>query len=337
MYITLIVNIRGVTFLMMNRIRSAVIGCGSWGRNHARVYSELPNVELYAVSDMNEKTAAEIGSKYQVPHYIDPFRVLEDPDVDVVNICTPTITHAELAMAAIKSGKNVLVEKPMTNTLQEAISLIKAAEQHKIVLTVGFVERFNPAVEEAYKMIGDGLIGDVILAHTRRVSRRPLRVGDVGVVKDLAIHDIDIVNHLFIDDPITVSAYAGSIAHKFEDYANIHIAYPRNRTAFIETNWLTPRRVRTCTVTGTEGIINVDYANQQVTVENNERIYQPFLINREPLYQELLAFTEAICNKTQPPVTGMDGLKALQICVGALESAETGARIKLKPANKLLR
>ncbi len=319
----------------MEKLKVAVIGCGSWGRNHARVYTELQNTSLAAVSDLNLNTAKEIGTKYGVQFHTDPFKVIDDPNIEVVNICTPTITHAELALAAIKSGKHVLVEKPMTNTLEEAISLINAAKRHHAQLTVGLVERFNPAVEEAYKFVNRKEVGEVILAHTRRVSRRPLRIGDVGVIKDLAIHDIDIVNHLFIDDPITVSAFAGSIAHNFEDYANINIAYSNNRSAFIETNWLTPRRIRTCTITCTEGIINVDYANQQISIENNNQIIQPFLTSKEPLFQELKSFTEAIQNKTIPEVTGTDGLKALQICIAALKSSSTGETIKLKAVKDL--
>lgn len=320
----------------MKKLNAAVIGCGSWGRNHARVYSELPNVTLATVCDMNPSTAKEIGSKYGVPFHTDPYKIIDDSDVDVINICTPTVTHAELALAAIKNGKHVLVEKPMTNTLEEAITLIKAATTKKIQLTVGFVERFNPAVQEAYNIINRKEVGEVILAHTRRVSRRPLRIGDVGVIKDLAIHDIDIVNHLFMDDPITVSAYAGNIAHVFEDYANIIISYPGNRSAFVETNWLTPRRVRTCTITCTEGIVNVDYANQEVNIENNDQITQPFLVNKEPLYQELKSFTEAIQNGTTPVVTSIDGLKALQICIAAIESSVNGQMVKMKPVKDLL-
>jgi UDP-N-acetylglucosamine 3-dehydrogenase len=137
-----------------------------------------------------------------------------------------------------------------------------------VALTVGFVERFNPAVQEVFKRIAEGAVGDVILAHSKRVSRSPSRIGDVGVVKDLAIHDIDIITHLLMGKPQYISAVTGSIRHKFEDYANINLLYSRDRSAFVETNWLTPRRVRTLTVTGTEGIINVEYTTQQLTIEN---------------------------------------------------------------------
>jgi len=313
----------------MKPLNTAVIGCGVWGRNHARVYKQIPDVQLKTVVDSDAKKAKEIGELYKVGWSTEFLNVFKDEDIDAISICTPTITHADIALEAIKHGKHVLVEKPMTNTLDEAKELIRAAEKQGVHLAVGFVERFNPAVNEAMSLIDQGKIGDVILAHTRRVSRRPLRIGDVGVIKDLAIHDIDIVNNLFPEEPDSVFCTAGSIAHGFEDYANINLRYKGDRNAFIETNWLTPRVVRNLTITGSEGIITVHYRTQEITVENNEQLTQPFLPYKEPLYLELQSFTRAVMNDTTPEVTGEDGLKALRICEAALRSAETGETVKL--------
>jgi len=180
------------------------------------------------------------------------------------------------------------------------------------------------------RVISRGEIGDVILAHTRRVSRRPLRIGDVGVIKDLAIHDVDIVNQLFGEMPTSVFATAGNIAHGFEDYSNIMICYRNNRSAFIETNWLTPRKVRSLIVTDTAGIVNIEYINQEVSVENNERIYQPFIENGEPLHMELASFARSIINDEPQTITGADGLRALQVCEAALESARNGKRVTIR-------
>jgi len=291
----------------MKKINVAVIGCGSWGRNHIRVYNDLGNASITA----------------------EPEKVFERDDVEAISICTPTVTHADLAMQAIEAGKHVLVEKPMTNTTDEAKELINAAKRQGVYLTVGFVERFNPAVSEAMNIISKGEIGEVILAHTRRVSRRPPRIGDVGVIKDLAIHDIDIVNQLFKSKARNVFASAGSIAHDFEDYANIIVCFDNNRSAFIETNWLTPRKVRTLTITGTEGLINVEYITQQIIVENNERLYQPFLNYGEPLLRELDSFVNSILNDESPEVSGEDGLRALEISEAAIQSAKSGKPVPL--------
>jgi len=312
-------------------INVAVIGCGVWGRNHARVYHEHPQANLHSISDINPKTAEIIGSKYSTQYYTDSKRIIENSDIELISICTPTITLAGIAQQAIEAGKHILVEKPMANTTEEAVKIIKLAEKNNVKLTIGFVERFNPAVQEAFKYIREGKVGEVILAHTRRVSRNPKRIGDVGVIKDLAIHDIDITSSLIRDPPHTVHATAGNIAHKYEDYAIINVGFTDNRTALIETNWLTPRRVRTLSITGTEGIINVEYSSQQITIENTVQTIQPFLPYKEPLYIELDHFINAVIDDTQPMITGKAGLKALQICEAALESAKQRKIITLKP------
>lgn len=313
----------------MKRLGTAVIGCGVWGRNHARVYSELPSTRLLSVADLNPAVSKEIGKRYRAKWHTDAESVIKDPEIDLISICTPTVTHYDIALKAIEEGKHILVEKPMTNTIEEAKALIEAAEKNSVILTVGFVERFNPAVQEAIKRVADGEIGEVILAHTRRVSRSPGRIGDVGVIKDLAIHDIDIVNHIFKGDPESVYAIAGRIAHNYEDYANINIRYKGDRTAFVETNWLTPRRKRTLTITGTEGIINVEYTTQEISIETHQQVTQPILPYQEPLYLELKNFVDSVTNDTPPQVTGEDGLKALRICEAALSSAKIGRRVEL--------
>ena len=314
----------------MTKLNVAVIGCGSWGKNHARVYNNIKGANLLAVADLNKSVAEETGKRYNIDWYMNSDEVLDRSDIEAVSICTPTLTHADIALAAIKTGKHVLVEKPMTNTLEEAKNLIKAAHIKDVYLAVGFVERFNPAVNETIKKISNGEIGDVILAHARRVSRRPLRIGDVGVIKDLAIHDIDIVNQLFDVEAEEVFATAGNIAHQFEDYANIVIRFKDNRNAFIETNWLTPRKVRRLIVTGTKGLINVEYITQEITTENDKGIYQPFIESREPLLLELEGFVNSILHDEQPQPTGLDGLKALKICEAALQSAKTGLPARIQ-------
>ena len=309
----------------MNKLNVGVIGCGSWGSNHARVYNDLKNASLIAVADKKKETARDIGERFRVDWYTDPYELLKDPNIEAVSICTPTLTHAEFSLNAIEEDKHILVEKPMTDTIEEAKKLIDAAYNKGVHLAVGFVERFNPAVSEALNLISQGEIGEVILAHTRRVSKRPIRIGDIGVIKDLAIHDIDIVNQIFRGDIESIFSTAGSIAHSFEDYANIIIRFNGNRSAFIETNWLTPRKIRQLIITGTEGLVNIEYINQQIIVENNERLFQPFLEYGEPLRRELDSFVSRILKDEPPEVTGLDGLRALEICEAAIKSAKTGS------------
>ena len=319
--------------LLEEMLSVSVLGCGVWGRNHARVFSEMSNVNLSSVADVIRKNAVEIGNRYHVDYHVDPDKVFNDPRIDLVTICTPTVTHFDLAKRAIESGKHVLVEKPMTDTVEEAKQLIELSEKYGVKLAVGFIERFNPAIQEAIRIVQDGTVGEVILAHTKRVSRWPVRIGDVGVIKDLAIHDIDIVNQLFGIEAGTVFTNAGKIQHSFEDYANIMMCYPNNRGAFIETNWLTPRKVRTLTVTGTEGIVNVDFITQTVTIEDQKQIVQPFIGNGEPLRLELESFVNSIINDEPPRISGEDGLKALKVCESALESARIGKPVINHPGS----
>ena len=308
----------------MEKLGVAVVGCGSWGKNHARVYSEINCADLLAVSDVDEHVAREVGEKYRVDWYTDANKIFERGDIEAVSVCTPTVTHAEIALKAIEAGKHTLVEKPMADSIDEAKEIISASLHRNTYLMIGFVERFNPAVTEAIKVISSNEIGEVILANARRVSRRALRIGDVGVIKDLAIHDIDVVLQLFKKEAVKdVYAVAGSIAHKFEDYANIVIRFKGNKNVFIETNWLTPRKVRRLIVTGTEGIINIEYITQEITVENKSRSYMPFLTKKEPLRLELEHFVNSILNGKTPNPTGEDGLKALQVCEAALRSAQS--------------
>ena len=313
----------------MDKLNVAVIGCGFWGRNHARIYNDLETAELVAVSDLNEDAACSLGERYGADHYGDVEALLKRGDVEMVSICTPTVTHAKIALAAMEAGKHVLVEKPMTSTVEEAESLIAASEKAGVKLTVGFVERFNPGVIEALRLVKEGKIGDVILARAHRVSRYPLRISDVGVVKDLAIHDADIVRQLFGTEPETVYATAGNLVHTFEDYANIVLRFPGNKSAFIETNWLTPHKIRRLILTGSEGLITVEFITQEVTVEDDEGSYTPFLKPQEPLTLELGSFVEAILEDKPPAISGEDGLKALRICEAALESARIGKPVKL--------
>ncbi|MCD6262930.1 Gfo/Idh/MocA family oxidoreductase [Candidatus Bathyarchaeota archaeon] len=314
----------------MGKLRVSVVGCGSWGRNHARVYNEIEKASLVAVVDAREEVAREIGERYGVEWYTNCDEVFERSDVEAVSICTPTTTHAELALRAIRSGKHVLVEKPMTDTVEEARELIRAAMRQGVHLAVGFVERFNPAVMEAVRLVSSREVGDVILAHARRVGLRPVRISDVGVIKDLGIHDIDVVTQLFKDELEKVYAVVGSIAHRFEDYANIILKFKGDRNAFIETNWLTPRKVRRLIITGTEGLINVEYITQEIRIEKEKHLYQPLIGNREPLKLELQSFVDSILRDEPPRPSGEEGLRALKICEAALESARIGRPVKFR-------
>ncbi|HUV55510.1 MAG TPA: Gfo/Idh/MocA family oxidoreductase [Candidatus Krumholzibacteriaceae bacterium] len=313
----------------MRQISVAVIGCGIWGFNHARVYSGLDNVQLVKVVDVNPARARAAAEAFNAGSSLDPIEAFVDDEVDAVSICTPTVTHAQLAKEAILSGKHVLVEKPMTARLCEARELMELAEREDVVLAVGHVERFNPAVEETIRLVERGEVGQLLMAHAARLSRRPERHGDVGVVKDLAIHDVDIVTTVLGDLPRSVFSVCGSLSHGFEDYATIALIYDGDASGFVEANWLTPKKVRSLTVTGSEGVIRVEYLTQRVSVDSGDETTHSDNAYVEPLMLELRDFADAVLCGREPAVTGQSGYDALRICEAALRSSEIGGVVRL--------
>ena len=207
----------------MKQTNVGVIGVGSMGYNHVRIYSELENANLVAISDMVRGTLDKVSKEFNTVGYVDYDNILQIDDIEVVNICVPTVFHHDVVMRAIEAGKNVLVEKPIASKLNEAEEMIKAAEDAGVTLATGHVERFNPAVRVAKKLIDEGAIGEVVTANSKRLGPFPPRIRDVGVAIDLAIHDIDIFNYLFNSRANTVFANMSSKLKncEFEDHAEI--------------------------------------------------------------------------------------------------------------------
>ncbi|MGB9958968.1 MAG: Gfo/Idh/MocA family protein [Candidatus Bathyarchaeales archaeon] len=315
----------------MKKIGVAVIGAGFWGKNHARVFKELEETELIAVCDINGEKAKSLAKQFGVEAYTNVGKMLRRTDIEAVTVCTWSTSLAKEALKALKAGKHVLVEKPMAANSRQAEKLLNTAEKEGLHLTVGFLMRFIPGIQYIKEGIEKRTIGELVCATAKRVSQWPERIGDVGVVKDLAIHDIDIMRYLFGFDPVCVYAKAGNMKHKrFEDYAHIMLTFEGGKNAFIESNWLTPYKTRVLVVTGSEAIAKLDYITQELTIENAKETVQPRLPWQEPLKLELRHFANCILNKENPLVTGMDGLKAIKIAEAALKSSKTGKLVKLK-------
>ena len=313
----------------MNQLRVAVIGTGFWGKNQARVFSQLHQTKLMCVCDANPKTASTIGSQFNVEHTTDLNSVLSRRDIDAVTICTPTVTHRDVATRALEAGKHVLVEKPMTNTAAEANELLSLAKKKELRIMPGHIERFNPAVTYLKSQVDEGALGNIMLLVARRVGRWPERIGDVGVVRDTAIHDIDLARYIFADEVSAVYAQLGSLRHSKEDYAEIMLQFSKGGTAFIDANWLTPKKTRTMVVTGSDATAELDYITQQVSIESSERTVTPNLDGKEPLTLELTHFAESILNESPFSVNGIDGLRAVEICEAVLTSGTAGRTMTL--------
>ncbi|MFH0748447.1 MAG: Gfo/Idh/MocA family oxidoreductase [Candidatus Bathyarchaeota archaeon] len=313
----------------MRKIGFGVIGTGFWGRNHARVLSELGNARLVAVCDVDVNKAEAIGKKYDSSWCSDVEELLKMKDLEAVCICTPTTTHAEIALKAIHSGKHVLIEKPMANTVTQAKNILNQGKGGNVLIMVGFIERFNPALQRLKEIIKNGDLGEVVLAFARRVGKWPERIGDVGVVKDSSIHDVDLMRFLFEEEPLSVYARAGSLGHQFEDYAQIMLSFSGIKTGFAEANWLTPHKVRTLTVTGQDAIASMDFITQELIIEDVDKETKLRPEWQEPLKLELEHFAECVIKNREPAVTGLDGLRALQICDAALDASKMGKVIKI--------
>ncbi|MGO8805816.1 MAG: Gfo/Idh/MocA family protein [Candidatus Bathyarchaeia archaeon] len=315
----------------MKKIGVAVIGTGFWGKNHARIYKELPSTELIAICDVNPERAKAIADQYGVKAYTNSSRMFKNKEIEAVSICTWSTVLAKEALKGLKAGKHVLVEKPMATNTKQAKKLCATAEQNGLVLTVGFLMRFIPGVQVIREAVEKRKIGDLVCANAKRVSQWPERIGDVGVVKDTAIHDIDVMRFISQQDPITVYAKMGSMRNrKFEDYAQIMLTYKNGESAFIESNWLTPYKTRTLTVTGSDAIMRLDYITQEMWIEQQKETLQPRIPFQEPLKCELQHFAECITEKKKPLITGEDGVKALEIAQAAMKSSAKNRAVNLE-------
>jgi len=315
----------------MKKLGVAVIGTGFWGKNHARIYKELASTELVAICDVNAERAKSVADQFGVKAYTSSSRMLKNDEIEAVSVCTWSTKLALEALRALKAGKHVLVEKPMATNTKQAEKLLETAEKNGLHLTVGFLMRFIPGMQHIREAVENKKIGELVCATAKRVSQWPERIGDVGVVKDTAIHDIDVMRYISNEDPITVYAKAGSMRYRrFEDYAQIMLTYEDGKSAFIESNWLTPYKTRTLTVTGSEAIMRLDYITQELWIESAKENLQPRFPWQEPLKLELQHFADCISEKKKPLITGADGLKALQIAEAALQSSAKNRAIKLR-------
>ena len=218
----------------------------------------------------------------------------------------------------------------MTGEERAAEKLVNSARKAGVKLLVGFIERFNPGVKAVKKMLTEGTVGDIIIATGRRVARWPIRIGDVGVVKDTAIHDIDAMRYLLEEEVTAVFAQTGSLRnHSYEDYAEIMLRFKQGTTGFIDANWLTPRKVRTLIITGSDATISLDYITQELTLENSERLVKPYTPWAEPLKLELENFITTIIRDGEEAPSGQDALKAIRVCDAALRSGKSKTLVTL--------
>jgi predicted dehydrogenase len=328
-------------------LRAGVVGLGMMGRNHVRVWDEaVDGVELVAVADPDPEAVARATSGRRARGFADAERMLAEEELDLVSIVAPTSLHLPVTLAALRAGANVLVEKPIAATREEATEMIEAAEAAGRMLTVGHIERFNPAIRELRRRLAAGELGRIFQVKATRLGPFPARIRDVGVVVDLAPHDLDVMRYLVDSEPIRLYAETERRIHtEHEDLFNGVIKFANGVVGVLDINWLTPTKRRSLTVTGERGMFLANYIDQDLVLFSNpdaaetwvnagagaqitsvgEGEMTRFSIRRqEPLAVELDEFARAVRAGDPPPVAPRDAMIALLLARMMVDSSTAG-------------
>jgi UDP-N-acetylglucosamine 3-dehydrogenase len=303
-------------------LRIGVIGAGTMGSNHARVLAGLSGIKLVGVADPDRAQRDLVTRVLGCPVVADLDALLA-LGVDAVTIAAPTHLHHDIALTCIGRGIHVLVEKPISSTVEEGRAIIAAARKADVTLMVGHVERFNPAVTAIKKAIRGE---DILSIAITRVGPFPPRMSNVGVVIDLAVHDIDLIRWFTESDIVEVQPQLSSAVAEREDIALLQFRTASGVLAHINTNWLTPFKARNVTVATRGKYVMGDLLTRQVTEcfgfqpDGAYSMRHVSVGHDEPLRAELIAFIDAVRNGTSPAVTGEEGVASLEIATRCLES-----------------
>ena len=309
-------------------MKVAQIGTGGWGKNHTRILSQLG--VLTAVCDTDKERSKEYSEKYSVNSYDSVDALLDSENFDAAFICTPTSTHSQIANQLIQKKKNVFIEKPLTYLSEDGEDLLELAKKNNVIMTCGYIERFNPAVDLVKNYVKSKKYGELVMLEFHRENRMPLHIKDVGIIYDTSVHDIDTAMWLFDDTPQVVFARAGSINHEHEDFATIMLGFKDNKVAIISSNWITPTRVRNFNAVCTEGIISSDFISQEVRIETKNDSEIPRNEKQEPLQLEIQNFLGAIEGKNELRVKPEQAVNVTKIAEASLLSSQKGTPIYLE-------
>lgn len=319
-------------------IKVAVIGVGSMGQNHARLYFQSEQAKLVAVADAHLPQLEKVAHKYQVKAYTDYREMLENEEIDAVSIAVPTSLHKEVALAALKKRKHVLLEKPIASTEEEAREIIIAAKNSGANLMIGHIERFNTALLELKQRLKRGDLGEIYKIDVQRIGPFPARITDVGVITDLSVHDLDIINYLLDSNQGPLSLYAETqqkLHPHCEDAVTALLRYPQGILAVLNVNYLSPTKIRQLQVFGKKGMFQVNYLDQELYFYENKSfgkdnwesvsegdVKKIMVQKKEPLQLEIEHFLHCIKEGLSPSVSGEDGLKIVSLANALLRSAQ---------------
>jgi UDP-N-acetylglucosamine 3-dehydrogenase len=274
-------------------INFAVIGVGNIGQHHARVASQSFRYNLVGVVDPDRMRAQVVADQLGTNAFVSIDELMAHQELDAVSICVPTSLHKDIALDCIAKGLHVLVEKPIASTVEDGEAILAAAKAKGVSMHVGHIERFNPAVLEVKRIIDSGELGAVNSIVARRVGIMPPQIQDVDIAVDLAIHDIDIICYLFGEQPQSVLGNKQkTILQDRADCVEIFFKFSQG-SGFIQSNWITPVKIRRLNVTGTRGYITMDFIEQTVDIYvGNEALFEvdrimPYAIAPEPKHTSI--------------------------------------------------
>ena len=327
------------------RLKIAVVGAGSMGMNHLRVLRDFDEeqVQMVGIADTYEPNLRNAVSRFHVAGYADYREMLAKTIPDLVAVVVPTDLHFEVASYVLDRGINVLLEKPIASTIEQAHALIQLARLRGAKLAVGHVERFNPAIIEVNRHLITGELGQIFHMHARRLGPFPPRIRDVGVTLDLATHDIDVMRYLANAEVEHVYAETQRYIHtSHEDLLLGVLRFTNQIIGMLDVNWLTPTKVRELSITGEKGMYHVNYLTQDVYFYENDYTTTTWdalrsltgvsegsmtrlkIQKAEPLRLEYEDVMAAIQQDRLPTVSGEDGVAVLQVVSQLAESKQKG-------------
>ena len=303
----------------MDKVKVGIIGVGYLGMQHARILSYLEEAELKGVADIDFQKAMQIGNRHGVGYYQNYEEMLDE--IDAAIVATPTSEHFSISQSLLRSGKSVLVEKPITETVEQGEQLVEEARKKGLVLQVGHLERFNPAVEAV-----ENLIREPRFIEVQRLGSFSARSLDIDVVLDLMIHDLDIIMAMIREEVNVIRATGIHVLSEKIDIANARLEFKSGCVATLTASRVHQGKVRKLRIFEPTVYYSVDYIDQEVMVfplDGRQTDIKTLRIQKEePLKKELINFLDCVRLGVTSKVSGEEGLRALRLAYGVLREAE---------------
>ncbi len=330
-------------------LNAAVIGVGSMGANHARVYARMASTNLVAIADVDQEVCERVARTYKAKAYSDYREMLEHEHVDVVSIAVPTHLHCQVSLDTMAAGIHSFVEKPLADSIANSRIMIDGSHRQEVVLAVGHIERYNPAVIALKQRLATGQLGKIYQIHARRIGPFPPRVQDVGVVFDLATHELNVMEYLANAGIRTIAAEVRrTLQNDHEDLVSGIVRFENDIVGVLDINWLTPTKIRQLSILGEKGLFLVNYLTQELWFYENRSAADKWeglatagvsegsvikyeLERVEPLRAELEAFVDAVLHGYNGLVNGEEGLRAVYLAEQLLRASSEHRVVNLPP------